>query len=78
MTSTYRSHLKNHHGPIYEQVCVVKNLKNASRIGHVAGNIKDMPLKFTEAAFYHLLMRWIIVDDQVRVFNHIDEVIDFD
>jgi hypothetical protein len=60
MTPTYRNHLHKH-GHWWKEVCMVMRLKKAEEdsgkpIQHQA---------FTVDMFYHLLMKWIAVDDQV-------------
>ena len=67
MTRTYCTHLRNHHLLVYEETCLIKGLKHSESIGTDIESFGEQgPQPFTQGMFYHLLMKWIIVDDQVH------------
>jgi hypothetical protein len=72
MTSCYRSHLKNNHKDLYEEMCKVKGLKHhdigGGGLGHSSNTESSERLPFTLKMLYYLLMKWIAVDDQVLYF----------
>ncbi len=74
ITSTFRAHLKNKHGPLYEQVCRMLYAQGKLKASTVTGasssdapqNFERTREKFTQEGFLLRLMRWIVADDQVH------------
>lgn len=66
MTSCYCGHMKRNHNKEYEQAIVKHGLKEQDDEG--LGGGKAQPegcVPFTIEMFHHLLMKWIVADDQV-------------
>jgi hypothetical protein len=63
MTSCYREHLRQKHSKIYEETSRILNLKHADESASTSRSPERVP--FTLETFYHLLMKWVVVDDQV-------------
>ena len=64
MTSCYQDHLKQKHANIYVHACQISNLKHAEEPTSAESSERA---PFTLEMFYHLLMKWIVVDDQVSI-----------
>ncbi|KAG2055138.1 hypothetical protein BDR06DRAFT_1046210 [Suillus hirtellus] len=59
MTPTCRNHLHKH-GQHWKEICAIMRLKN----GDKNSGKQIQQAKFTIEMFYHLLLKWIAVDDQ--------------
>ena len=66
MTSCYREHLKQKHSKIYEETRRILNLKHADELTG-ASSPECAPFKLE--MFYHLLMKWVVADDQVSYIS---------
>lgn len=63
MTGCYRRHLQNNHQNEWVETCKSGNLKLLSLSSSNMQSSRQIP--FTLEMFYHLLLKWIAVDDQV-------------
>jgi hypothetical protein len=61
MTPTCRNHLSKH-GQRWKEICAIMGLKLKDE-EESAGKIQ--PVAFMVEMFYHLLTKWVAVDDQV-------------
>lgn len=67
ITTTLRTHLKQHHSEVYEKVVSVLKLKHSDDLDHptVPTTPSDQgPFELDE--WIGLMIRWIVTDDQVR------------
>ena len=66
ITSTVRTHLRQHHAQLYETTVRVLKLKrhdSDDSIGSNGGAAEKEP--FSVERFQELLVRWVVSDDQV-------------
>ena len=67
MTATYRKHLTKYHYLIYDATVKVEKLKQSKAPIKSENNTTTGPrAPFELNVFKDLLVRWIVVDDQVR------------
>jgi len=63
MTTCYRRHLQGYHKEEWAEVCKSGNLKQSQAL--LSSDAQSAWIPFTLEMFYHLLLKWIAVDDQV-------------
>jgi len=67
ITTTLRSHLKQHHNEEYEKVVSLLKLKHSGNLGHsLVPTTPSHQGPFELDEWIRLMIRWIVTDDQVR------------
>ena len=68
ITTTLRTHLKQHHGEEYEKVVSLLKLKHSDDLDHPTAPTTPPPEgQFELDEWIALMIRWIVMDDQVRI-----------